>query len=160
MFFLGPIQSEIFAEGFTESNSVVVKYSVADTQWKRIWQNDHVVTARVRWMHLNITCLCWWNYVVWYVLFYGYDLEWLEIQSHEHEHALIRVSLQVWVCKELIYLWGKKHSLYTEIKVICVFLQKNRVCSSVCSVCTYMSIHMHECFPTIYPMKMGWNVKD
>lgn len=54
-----------------------------------------------------------------------------------------------------IFMGGKKHSLYTEIKVICVFLQKNRVCSSVCSVCTYMSIHMHECFPTIYPMKMG-----
>lgn len=86
-FFLGPIQSEIFAEGFTESDSVVVKYSVADTQWKRIWQNEHVVIARVRWMDLNITRLCRWNYVVWYVLFYGYDLEWLEIQSHEHEHS-------------------------------------------------------------------------
>lgn len=51
------------------------------------------------------------------------------------------------------YIYGENHqSLYTEIKVICVFLQRKRVCSSVC---TYMNIHVHECFPTIYPVKMG-----
>lgn len=51
-----------------------------------------------------------------------------------------------------IFMGRKRQSLYTEIKVICV---RKRVCSSVCSVCTYMNIHMHDCSPTIYPVKMG-----
>lgn len=45
--------------------------------------------------------------------------------------------------------------MYTEIKVICVFLQKKRACSTVFSVCTRMSIHMHDYFATTFPMKMG-----
>lgn len=48
-----------------------------------------------------------------------------------------------------IFMGGKTpHRVYTEIKVICVFLQKKRACSCVFSVCTYMSIHMHDCFAT------------
>lgn len=95
-------------------------------QWKRIWQNDHVVIARVRWMHLNITCLCRWNHGVWYVLFYGYDLEWLEIQSHEHEHALILVS-GVSLHGINIFMGEKTQSVHRDKGYLCVSAEESCV---------------------------------